>query len=244
MPPTNGVAVTVTVPVGVSAGQPFDISYQGRMFRVTCPPGVREGQRITVKLQTTSRLPIVSPERAAVERLSMKNWPFELYSCCSYRYPDTKEVIWWPICFPNAFFASYCVLGTNHTKQVREPPCCCGNKKSCENCCCGSRGCVVCWLAGLGSCFLPLPIHPTMCCCTCVQRKELIEKYGIGNRPPGSQVDCCSTEVCGGCCVACALTQQNELLRLYRLKSDGRPLMIHGPDLAAPNSHQNFQMTR
>mmetsp|Transcript_19470 Transcript_19470/g.32739 ORF Transcript_19470/g.32739 Transcript_19470/m.32739 type:complete len:245 (+) Transcript_19470:273-1007(+) len=244
MAPTNGVAVTVTVPVGVSAGQPFDISYQGRMFRVSCPQGVREGQRITVKLQTTSRMPIVSPEKAALERLSMKNWPFDLLSCCSYRYPDTKEVIWWPVCFPNACCASYCVLGCNHTKQIRETPCCCSDRPACDNTCCGSRGCVVCWLAGLGSCFLPIPIHPTMCCCTCIQRKELIEKYGIGNIPPGTNVDCFSGEVCEGYCVACALTQQNELLRLYRLKADGRPLISNNAITAPSANQQNFQMTR
>jgi hypothetical protein len=59
----------VQVPVGVSGGQAFELTYQNRTFRVSCPPGARPGDTITVRLQVAKGAPpILRPAPRAATR--------------------------------------------------------------------------------------------------------------------------------------------------------------------------------
>ena len=57
------------VPVGVSGGTAFELTYQNRTFRVSCPPGARPGDTITVRLQVAKGAPpILRPAPRAATR--------------------------------------------------------------------------------------------------------------------------------------------------------------------------------
>lgn len=59
----------VQVPVGVSGGTAFELTYQNRTFRVSCPPGARPGDTITVRLQVAKGAPpILRPAPRAATR--------------------------------------------------------------------------------------------------------------------------------------------------------------------------------
>mmetsp|Transcript_27894 Transcript_27894/g.53076 ORF Transcript_27894/g.53076 Transcript_27894/m.53076 type:complete len:297 (+) Transcript_27894:429-1319(+) len=261
-------AVQVPVPIGVMPGTPFELTYQGRTFRVVCPQGAKPGDRITVRLQTAkgtppmrsqalsgspgAHIPAAPPgagagrdrsrarlldqsmeqfgaDSAGVSRRSRARWPFHLFGCCSYNTPDTNKCMWFPTCCPVAVLLPSVTYAHNYTLLSRERPLC-ENSLYRRACGCGMGGCCRCLLSSL--CITMCTwYHPLMAVLGLIQRRNIIQQYGIGGRMPGAPVSLCDCDVCEALCISCSLTQSNEFLRLQVMREDQEPVVR---ELSAP----------
>mmetsp|Transcript_13118 Transcript_13118/g.17932 ORF Transcript_13118/g.17932 Transcript_13118/m.17932 type:complete len:266 (+) Transcript_13118:65-862(+) len=245
------VSVTVAVPAGVRPGNPFDVSYHDRLFRVICPAGVRSGQRVTIKLKGASgasSIPLAKPiQSAPVSNVYLNRygkfpdaeqaWPFGIFGCFTYKSPDTRACMWIPTFIPKALCLPCCVAAYTHSALIGEPTL---SDHWLYNYLFGwgPQGCVVC----AASCFLfqcaPLACLPFPCLCTCYQRKQIIEKYRLLGLQPGQKISLCDKEVLKGCCVPCASTQHYEFLRLQYLDPETRAIMT---ELTQPPDYQSME---